>query len=170
MAVVALVLWLATAAAGLTMLRAAGARRRAAQQALLAQAVPAQAVPAEAVPVLVRTGALPLQPDGRPPRGPHTRVGTPAGEHPLLEFSHPMLAVAGLGCWLMFTLVHYRAFGWIAVGIMAGTVTLGLGWFFRSRQEAAGWSFPPKLVALHGLGAGLGIVLAVLSALLTAHG
>lgn len=196
MAIVVLVLWLATAGAGLTLLRTGGATRQArardvmpepalpepalaepalAEQLLagpeLADPVLADASPGDtAVARRVRTGAVPLRPDGRPPRGPHVRVATPTGEHPLLEFSHPALAVAGIACWMMFTFVHYRPMAWIAFGILVATVLLGAGWLLRNRQAARQgatvvWSFPPRLVLAHGLIAGLSIVLTVLTAL-----
>lgn len=162
MAVAALVLWLATAAAGLVLLRAGGARRRAAAQ------------PAESA-ALVHVGAVPLTAEGRPPPGPHVRVATPPGEHPLLEFSHPALAVAGGASWLMFTFVHYRPFAWVALGVLAAALLLGLGWFARNRHEAAAgitgaWAFPPRLIALHGAAAALTVTLTVLTALVVSHG
>src|SRR5262245_62174747 len=40
------------------------------------------------------------------------------GLRSLLEFSHPASAIVGLGFWLGFTFVHYRALGWIAFGLV----------------------------------------------------
>jgi Flp pilus assembly protein TadB len=181
-AIFVLVLWVVTAAVGASLLWASGRARQAAAgsafvepvlaEPVLAEAVLAEAVLAEplAVGSAVRTGAVPMTPEGRPPRGPHVRVTTPAGEHPLLEFSHPALAVAGIACWMMFTYVHYRPLAWIAVAILGTTILLGLAWLVRSRQAArqhprAARSFPPQLILLHGLVAGLSIVLSVLAAL-----
>jgi hypothetical protein len=166
-AIVVLVLWIATAAAGVTLLRAGGAARRAAAAA----AIPAE----ERKPVPVRIGAIPMTEDGKPPPLPNVRVVTPEGEHPLLEFSHPMLAVTGLAFWAMFAFVHYRPLAWIAFGIVIVTIGIGLGWLARNRQadrqhRAGAWRFPPRLVALHGLSATLTIVLAVLSALAASRG
>jgi hypothetical protein len=164
LAIAALVLWLATAAAGVTLLRSGTARRRASAAQLPAPAEP-----------LVRIGAVPLRPDGRPPRGPHARVATPPGEHPLLEFSHPALATTGVACWLMFTLVHYRPFAWISFAVLVATLLVGLGWYARNRQSAVGaehasWTFPPRLIALHGTAAALSITLTVVTALVASRG
>lgn len=162
LAIAVLVLWLATAAAGVTLLRAGSARRR-------------ETAGQAAAPALARIGAVPLTPEGKPPPGPHVRVSTPPGEHPLLEFSHPALAITGVACWLMYTLVHYRPFAWIAFGILATSLVLGLGWFARNRHAASAaepgtWSFPPRLIALHGVAATLSITLTVVTALIASHG
>jgi hypothetical protein len=159
LAIVVLLLWFATAAAGLTLLRAGGAARRAAPRA------PVQAH----VPAPVRTGAPPMTADGKPPPTPHTRVATPAGDHPLLEFSHPALAITGIACWMMFTLVHYRPLAWIAFAVLVLTMAMGLSWLASSRrsahrQDSSGWSFPPRLIWLHGLIATCSIALTVLVA------
>jgi Flp pilus assembly protein TadB len=167
-AIFVLVLWIATASAGITLLRAGGAaRRRAAQARVIAADAPL------AQPVPVRIGAPPMTDEGKPPPVPHARVATPPGEHPLLEFSHPMLAVTGLAFWAMFTFVHYRPMAWIAVGVILVTICIGLGWLASSRKERrqrkVSWQFPPWLIALHGISATLTIVLAVLSALLASR-
>jgi hypothetical protein len=171
LAIAALVLWLATAAAGVTLLRAGASRRR--EAADLRPAAHVLAAPAE-VP-RARIGAIPLTPEGKPPRGPHARVTTPAGEHPLLEFSHPALAVVGVACWLMFVLVHYRPFAWIALAVLVVTLTAGLSWLLLNRhaarrQVSSAWSFPPRLIALHGLAAALSIALTVVTALAASRG
>lgn len=155
MAIVVLLLWFATAAAGLTLLRAGGAARR-------AQAPRLQVAPA-------RIGAVPLTADGKPPPTPHTRVTTPAGDHPLLEFSHPALAITGIACWMMFTLVHYRPLAWIAFAVLVLTMLMGLTWLVSGRRSArrqgtSSWSFPPRLIWLHGLAATCSIALTVLTA------
>lgn len=164
MAIAALVLWLCTAAAGVTLLRAGTARRRGAAVRPSALAEP-----------LARMGAVPLTAEGKPPPGPHAQVSTPPGEHPLLEFSHPALATTGVACWLMFTFVHYRPFAWISFAILVATLLVGLGWFVRNRQaarrvEQAGWTFPPRLIALHGAAAALSITLTVVTALVASRG
>jgi hypothetical protein len=160
-AIVVLVIWVAAAVAGMTLLRAGGAARRRA-----ARAEPA----AVAIEVPVRIGAVPLTADGRPPPGPHVRVATPPGEHPLLEFCHPALAVTGIACWLMFVLVHYRPFAWIAFAILVVTMAVGLSWLAVNRRAASrsarpAWQFPQRLVALHGVAVTLAIALTVLTAI-----
>jgi hypothetical protein len=168
-AIVVLALWIAAALAGMTLLRAGGAARRRAAASMPAE--PAVAVSA----VQARIGAVPLTADGRPPPGPHVRVTSPAGEHPFLEFCHPALAVTGIACWLMFVLVHYRPFAWIAFGILLATMAVGLSWLAANHGAAnhgaanhgagATWTFPPRLVALHGLVVTLAIALTVLTAI-----
>lgn len=165
MAIVALVLWVITAAAGVSLLSTGGAARR-----LGAEAVRAQAETARTASAPVRMGAIPLTAEGKPPPVPKVRVATPPGEHPLLEFSHPALAVTGLACWFMFVFVHYHPFAWISFGILAATILLGLTWLVRNAQAArhhaaSAWNFPPQLVALHGAGAAIAISLTVLTAL-----
>ena len=167
------------------MLRAGDSARRAAaaQAATLQpgalqpggkQAVTLQA--ASLVPATrARSAAVPLAADGSPPPAPHTRVATPPGEHPLLEFSHPALAISGLAAWSMYVYVHYQPLAWIAFGILLVTMAAGLGWLIRTRSDAqrkvsAAWAFPPRLVRLHGLAATLSIALTVLTALSAAHG
>ena len=94
------------------------------------------------------------------------------GLRSLLEFAHPALAITGLAFWLGFTLVHNRALGWIAFGLVTATVCLGLTWFAantraarrRDRDEPAP-SFGIRLVVLHGGGAAVTLVLAALTAL-----
>ena len=168
MAIFVLVLWIATAGAGITLLRAGGAARR---QAAAAAVVAAADVARTTVPA--RIGAPPMTPEGKPPPVPHARVATPHGEHPLLEFCHPMLAVTGLAFWAMFTFVHYRPLAWIAAGVLVVTICIGLGWLATSRrdgrQRAGRWQFPRRLIALHGISATLTIVLAVLAALLASR-
>ena len=164
MAVVVLVLWLGAALAGVTMLRAGGAARRLAAR---------EQAPAESrIPAAARIGAIPLTADGHPP-GPHVRVQRPAGDHPLLEFSHPALAVTGIACWFMFVLVHYQPFAWIAFGILVVTMAVGLGWLATSRRADsdadAAWTFPPRLVLLHGLIVALALALTVLTAVSASH-
>src|SRR5262245_29028622 len=103
-----------------------------------------------------RYAALPLTEDGRPPPGPHVKVAAPPGEHPLLQFSHPALALTGLGFWLAFVLVRYRPLAWVSFGILLVTLGAGLGWLASNalaarRRQGAARTFPPRLIALHGL-------------------
>jgi len=161
LAIVTLVLWVITAAAGISLLSTGGAARRAA-------AARTAGPPA-------RTGAIPLTEEGKPPPGPRATVATPPGEHPLLEFSHPALALTGLACWFMFVFVHYHPFAWISFGILVVTIGVGLSWLARNTRDArrhvsAAWTFPRRLVALHGLAAAIAITLTVLTALSASRG
>jgi hypothetical protein len=162
LAIVVLLLWLATATAGLTLLRAG----RPPQLAAAAPEAPAE--------VPVRIGAAPLTARGLPPPIPHPKVTAADGAQTLLEFSHPALAITGVACWTMFTFVHYRPLAWIAFVILVVTLLIGLGWLMSNRRSArrepsAAWSFPPRLIWLHGTVATCTIVLTVLTAVLASR-
>ena len=95
------------------------------------------------------------------------------GARSLVEFAHPAGGIIGLAFWLGFTLIHNRALGWIAFGLIAVTACVGLGWFTANTRAArrAGSgrpapSFAGRLVALHGSAAALTVTLAALTALL----
>jgi len=171
LAIVVLVLWVATAVAGITLLRAGGAARRATQSATPAM----QTVPAQPALAGTRIAAVPMTPEGGPPPSPHVRIATPDGEHPLLEFSHPALAVTGIACWMMFTFIHYQPLAWISFSILVVTLLLGLAWVARNLQAvgrgaSAAWPFPPRLALLHGLIGASSLVLSVLTAIVASHG
>jgi hypothetical protein len=121
-----------------------------------------------------RFAAIPLTEDGRPPPVPHAKVTAPPGEHPLLQFCHPALALIGFGFWLAFVLVHYRPLAWISFGILVVTIGAGLTWLtgntLAARRRGAARPFPPRLIALHGLAAAATLALAVLTALTAGHG
>jgi hypothetical protein len=190
LAIGALVLWIITAAAGVSLLSTGGTARRLAAEAERADAADGTAQAAKArtgapagprgpaAPAgttQVRYAAPPRTADGRPPPVPRVRVATPPGEHPLLEFSHPALATTGLACWLMFVFVHYRPLAWISFGILLVTLSLGLTWLTRNAQDAkkkasAAWRFPRRLVIAHGAGAAVAITLTVLTALAASRG
>jgi hypothetical protein len=204
LAIVTLVLWVVTAAAGVSLLSTGGAARRQARAAAAADTAPAaQTEPtASREPAVgtaaarstgpgvrtaaarstgpgagtqARVAAIPMTADGKPPPVPRVRVVTPPGEHPLLEFCHPALALTGLACWFMFVLVHYRTFAWIAFCILVVTMAFGLSWMARNtlerrRQVSAAWPFPRPLVLLHGAAAAVSITLTVLTALSAARG
>ena len=163
LAIAVLVLWVVTAGAGVSLLMKGNAARRRA-----ATPVPAASTPA-------RFAAVPLTDDGRPPPVPRTRVATPPGEHPLLEFSHPALALIGLAFWFVFVLIHYRPLAWISFGVLVVTLGAGLSWLAANalaarHREHAARSFPPRLIVFHGLAATVALALTVLTALSASHG
>jgi hypothetical protein len=163
LAIAALVLWVLNAGVGVTLLSSGNAAKRRAAGLARAASRPA------------RIPAVPLTEDGKPPRVPPAKVVAPPGEHPLLEFSHPALALTGLGFWFAFTLVHYRTFAWISIGVLVATVGAGLGWLARNARAAWGRpasarAFPPRLIVLHGVGATAVFALTLLTALAAAHG
>ena len=208
LAIAALILWVLTASAGVSLLSSGRAARGAAagpaqpagaaggpaQTAAAAggpdaAAGPAQADaaagpaqvddaaagPAQTAGAPARFAAIPLTEDGRPPPVPHAKVAAPPGEHPLLQFSHPALALIGFGFWLAFVLVHYRPLAWISFGILVVTLSAGLSWLGGNalaarRRQGAARGFPPRLIVLHGLAAAATLALTVLTALSAGHG
>jgi len=199
LAIAALFLWVLTAAAGVSLLSSGRAARDTVTSRAPAAgpagpdhtpagpaqtdglpAGPAQtdgspARPAQTDGPPARYAALPLTEDGRPPPGPHVKVAAPPGEHPLLQFSHPALALTGLGFWLAFVLVHYRPLAWISFGILVVTLGAGLGWLAGNalaarRRQGAARTFPPRLIVLHGLAAAATLALTALTALSAGHG
>jgi Flp pilus assembly protein TadB len=185
-AIVALVLYVITAAAGVSLLGAGGAARRREAEAAEAEAAKAEAALAtaqtttpaaeagRATGIQARLAAPPRTADGRPPPGPKVKVVAPPGEHPLLEFSHPGLAIVGLACWFMYVFVRYTPFAWISFGTLMVAIAIGLSWLVHNRRAArrrlkGAWHFPPRLVLLHGTAAAIAILLSVLTALSASH-
>jgi hypothetical protein len=202
MAIVVLVLWLFTAGAGLYLLVTSNlgrARPAAAIPAAEPAAAPAEqaavsaAAPAEA-PVAAPAAAQPA-PEVPPAskremrRAARDRFDPPSltaaksapavpGLRSLLEFAHPAFAIVGLGFWLGFTMVHDRALGWIAFGLVTAAVCLGLTWY-TANTRAAGRKGPPgsepapafrtRLVLLHGSAATVTFALTALTALVLSH-
>ena len=203
LAIAALILWVLTASAGVSLLSSGRAARgatagpaqpsdptggraqpddaagRPAEPADVAGS-PAQpegsaSGPAPPAATPVRYAAVPLTEDGKPPPVPRVKVAAPPGEHPLLQFSHPALALIGFGFWLGFVLVHYRPLAWISFGVLVVTVGAGLSWLAANalaarRHQGAARAYPPRLIALHGLAAATTLTLTVLTALFAAHG
>ena len=161
MAIAALVVWVLTAAAGLVLFLAGGAARRDAAR---------QAAPAPPAPVTV-----PAAGPAEPPPIPRVTVHATPGDHPLLEFSHPVLGLIGMGVWFIFVGTHHAPLAWVSFGILVAAIAAGLSWLARNTLAArrgdppprAG--FPARLVLLHGFAASATLVLAVLTALAASH-
>jgi hypothetical protein len=203
MAIVVLVLWLFTAGAGFYLLatsslsrtRSAASAARGPQPAPGPQpaVVPQPAAvtqpttaPATATPptTAAREAQAAAPPQRAARRAARERWDPPSlvaarqapilpGARSLVEFAHPAGGIIGLAFWLGFTLIHNRALGWIAFGLIAVTACVGLGWFTANTRAArrAGSgrpapSFAGRLVALHGSAAALTVTLAALTALL----
>jgi hypothetical protein len=181
LAIAALILWVLTAGAGVSLLRSGRAARVTAAgpvKTVGAAGGPAQADdvaggPAQMAGAPARFAAIPLTEDGRPPPVPHAKVTAPPGEHPLLQFCHPALALIGFGFWLAFVLVHYRPLAWISFGVLVVTISAGLSWLagntLAARRRGAARAFPPRRIALHGMAAAATLALTVLTALLAGH-
>ncbi len=169
MAIAALVVWLLTAAAGMTLLiRGSMARRE-------APAAATRSAPARPVPAPVPVPGPGLGPDGQMPDIPRVTVHATPGEHPLLEFCHPALGLVGLGLWFIYVGTGHRPLAWVAFGVLVLTIGAGLSWLVRSARSAraAGGprrALPPRLVLLHGLLATATFALAVLTALAASRG
>ncbi len=190
MALVVLVLWLFTAGAGIYLLVTSNlgrTRPAAAHPAPASVTAPAaHAAPAAYTAPAARSAST-TEPASRREmkRAARERFDPPSlvaarnaplvpGARSLLEFAHPACGIVGLGFWLGFTLVHYRTLGWIAFGLVAVTVSLGLTWFAANtrdakRRDEPGPSFRGRLVAVHGGAAALTVALAALAALVL-HG
>jgi hypothetical protein len=100
------------------------------------------------------------------------------GLRSLLEFAHPAFAIVGLGFWLGFTMVHDRALGWIAFGLVTAAVCLGLTWYTANTRAASSKNAPEdvpapafrtRLILLHGSAATVTFALAALTALVLSH-
>jgi hypothetical protein len=195
MAIVVLVLWLFTAGAGFYLLVTSNLRGARPAAALpVAQPAPdaepataSVAAPAAQAPAAQAPAAQAQPATKRPSRAARDRFAPPSlvaarnapvlpGLRSLLEFAHPACAIIGLGFWLGYTFVHYRALGWIAFGLVTVTVCLGLSWFAANARAARRRlssehrdvpvpSFSTRLIALHGGAAAVTFVLAALTAL-----
>ena len=188
MAIVVLVLWLFTAGAGFYLLVTSNLGR-ARPAATIPAAEPATA-PAESATVSAAAGAAAgstaqaaskremrrAARDRFDPPSLTAAKSAPAvpGLRSLLEFAHPAFAIVGLGFWLGFTMVHDRALGWIAFGLVTAAVCLGLTWYTANtraaRREGPAGSEPApafrtRLVLLHGSAATVTFALAALTAL-----
>ena len=143
------------------------------------------ASPAQAPPATQATSAAPPASKREMRRAARDRFDPPSltaaknapvvpGLRSLMEFAHPAFAIVGLGFWLGFTLVHNRALGWIAFGLVTATVCLGLTWYTANTRAARSTnapedqpapSFSNRLVILHGSAAVVTFTLAALTAL-----
>jgi hypothetical protein len=201
MAIVVLVLWLFTAGAGFYLLVTSNLGR--ARPAATTPAAKSATAPAESATV---SAAAPAKASAAAPaaqpapaaqaaskremrRAARDRFDPPSltaaknasavpGLRSLLEFAHPAFAIVGLGFWLGFTMVHDRALGWIAFGLVTGAICLGLTWYTANtraarREGPSGGepapAFRTRLVLLHGSAATVTFALAALTALILSH-
>jgi hypothetical protein len=191
MAIVVLVLWLFTAGAGFYLLvtSSLGRARPASPESVAPDPQPARASTGQSA--LASTGHPASVPTGREAsrremrREARNRWDPPSltaakkapvlpGAWSLMEFAHPACALIGLAFWLGFTMVHNRALGWIAFGLIAVTASMGLAWFTanalaarRGDGDRPAPHFAGRLMVLHGCAAAVTITLAALTALVT---
>jgi hypothetical protein len=178
MAIVVLVLWMFTAGAGFYLLVTSNLGRARPAVPEPAAAQPASVAPAAAAELSRRETRRATRDRWDPPSLTAAKSAPMVpGAGSVLEFAHPACALVGLGFWLGFTLVHNRALGWIAFGLIAVTACLGLTWVMvnaraarrdPAHKDAADKSAPRfsgRLMIVHGSAAALTIALAALSAL-----
>jgi hypothetical protein len=194
MAVIVLLLWAVTAAAGLRLLFTSGLGRRPAPAPAEepASAMASAAAPAASVNAAASASAASADAEPAPAAKPmsaraarQARYDPPTlvrnknepipGLGPLLEFAHPMFAIIGLAFWLGYSLVHNRALAWIAFGLAVATICAGIAWFTsnaraaKRQHDTPAPTFSTRLLAIHGAAAALTFTLAALTAL-TARG
>jgi hypothetical protein len=166
-AVAALLIWLCTAAVGSFMLVkgiSAGSRDAGAKSA------PEAAEPVSVAAESARATAkqAPAAPRRRPdPYAPPTlqraREEPLPGLRDLAEFAHPALAFIGFGFWFGYVITRDLVFASIGLGILLGAIAAGVSWFVVNRRSSSsGLRFTPRLLVLHGVGAGLTLLLVAL--------
>jgi len=116
------------------------------------------------------------------------RVVAPSRLPVVIIFTHLSLAAAGLAMWVVYLVLEQKMFAWTAIGFLGGIAALGATMFLRwipvyrgSPRPAspaqpppgalavpAEGNFPVVIVAAHGLLAVSTLVLAILTALVTA--
>lgn len=98
---------------------------------------------------------------------PGSAAGRSAPEgSPLLEFTHPAMALTGLTFWIFFVMTGDRPFAWISFGVLVAAILAGASWVLASRRQRdpGGLRFPPRLVLLHGAAAVCTLALVVIAA------
>jgi hypothetical protein len=180
-AIAALVLWICTGAVGTYLLATAsryGNTELAPSEPVSVPAGKPSAAPADA-PAAAKPARV------RDPFAPPSLQRERSESLPLLrslvEFTHPALAMIGLGFWFGYLVSRDRLFLAIGLGIMLGAIGAGVSWFTANRRgvkraaaaEAAGepgvedprfapQTFSPRVLILHGAGAALTLLIAVL--------
>ena len=165
MAIVGLVVWTLTVAAGVCLLVTS------------TRAAPRE--PAEPVPATA-TGMDPVLDKNRPgkdrfdpPSLARAKAEPLPGLRALGEFLHPLLGITGFGLFFGYVLSRAWIIGAIALGVGIGAVAAGLSWAAinvraarRDPPDEHAMTFTPRLLILHGAGAAVTILLA---ALIVAH-
>ena len=178
MALAALLLWLCTVAVGTYLL--ATAKRYGGSERAAAEPVP---VPAAASSADDRAAGQParVKDPFAPPSLQRERTESLPLMRALIEFAHPALGMVGFGFWFGYLVSRDRVFLAIALGIMFGAIGAGATWFTANRRgvkraaaaETAGepgiedprfapQTFSPRVLILHGAGAALTLLIAVL--------
>ena len=178
--IAAMLLWIVTAAAGVSLLAA----RRPVRDSTAPAPAPAEGVHAAAGASIQGQAGVPPEAaaayaaGAKVPPIARTRVTTQPGEHPLLEFMHPALGIAGLGCWIAFVFTRFHGFAWIALGVAVVTIAAGVTWYVinarastraSTRAGKGGGRYPARRLLVHGSGAAVTLVLAIVTVLAIGH-
>ena len=193
MAVAALLLWLCTASIGAYMLVTAVHAGNVEQEPEEPAPVSAEAV-ARAFAAASRTadkgreprpeGSAKLSRNDRDIFAPaslrQARAEPLPGLKDLAEFTHPALAMIGIGFWLGYVVSHDRLFAVIGLGILLGAICAGVSLFTvntRAARRAAAdpdaaatttggapLTAPRLVLTLHAIGASLTLLFAILIA------
>jgi hypothetical protein len=180
-AIAALVLWICTVAVGAYLL--ATARRYGNTEAAPSESVSVSAGQPSASPAGAPAPATParVKDPFAPPSLQRERSESLPLMRALVEFAHPALGMTGFGFWFGYLVSRDRIFLAISLGVLLGTICAGLTWFtVNSRAvkrvaaaEAAGQpgledprfaphTYSPRVLILHGAGATLTLLIAVL--------
>jgi hypothetical protein len=178
-AIAALLLWLCTAAVGSYLLATAVHSGNAGPE-------PEESVPVPAEQPVAAGPRRPARAKDRfdPPSLQRAKSEPLPGLKELAEFTHPALAMIGVGFWLGYVVSHDRVFAVIGLGVLLGAICAGLSWFTvntravrraaaaeeaaaeagsgPAARRAAPLSAGPRLLILHAIGAALTLLFAVL--------
>jgi hypothetical protein len=156
MAILGLVVWTLTVAAGICLLVTS---TRAAPKE------PAEPVPATATSTDARPGKTLFD----PPSLARAKAEPLPGLRALGEFLHPLLGITGFGLFFGYVLSRDWIIGAIALGVGIAAVAAGLSWAVinvraarRDPPDEHAMTFTPRLLILHGAGAAVTILLAAL--------
>ena len=190
MAVTALLLWLCTAAVGGYLLVTAAHSGNPESEREEPVPVPAERAAASTGQAAATTsdpapaGARKLSRDDllyAPASLQRARSEPLPGVKDYAEFAHPALAMIGIGFWLGYVVSRDRLFAMIGLGILLGAICAGLSLFIvntrAARHVAAAeaesgpaapgikpLTAPPLVLTLHGIGAALTLLFALLIA------
>jgi hypothetical protein len=189
-AVAALLLWLCTAAVGGYLLVTAAHSGNAEDEPGESVPVPAERTAATTgqaavtAPDPASAGARKLSRDDllfAPASLQRARSEPLPGVRDYAEFAHPALAMIGIAFWLGYVVSRERLFAMIGLGILLGAICAGLSLFIvntRAAKRAAAaeaesgaaapgirpLTAPPLVLTLHGIGAALTLLFALLIA------
>jgi hypothetical protein len=159
MAIVGLVVWTLTVAAGVYLLVTS---TRTAPQAPASSPEPVTAAAKPAVAMLDKTMF-------DPPSLARAKAEPLPGMRALGEFLHPLLGITGFGLFVGYVLVRDWFIGAMALGVGIGTVAAGVSWAVinvraarRHPPDEHAMTFTPRLLILHGAGADATILVAAL--------